>query len=257
MKYDLISADSLISEITDTVDMDYTDVDSLREYIARAIQDISINMSYKPNLCLSTVSNYKASLPKGIKRLDFILFKKNKLVDAVCGCGSNPQTSTVKGCLDVAFSCHYQYLHYNRKSPMVLYNSNFEVCDNTPCNIKSCLDYYTIDFGSQSIITTFEEGTLLIGYRTPFVDEEGNYMFPNTVHHRDFILNYVYYKYWQKRDFQKEEGASQRMMLYYNIQKDAFIRARHEDLKPTKEEIMNIYYNTTNSSSLYEHYKLI
>lgn len=221
---------------------DQYDEDEVIEWAMQGLDLLKIKKGYKQVMKLITITNHKAQLPLDMVEIEVVaapLGEQELTAEEVEELSQNEINYINKQHVD---RIQHQGIinNYNLFIKSDLFKNSFVIlrpsmspfmkklhCSTCPNFHSNCQYEYTID--EKGIITTsFEEGSVCIGYTQHITDDSGQYMIPNNEDLILFLANWVMAKFWelQWNIGDGKNGAERKHRIYLNRAQNTMARAR-------------------------------
>lgn len=197
--------DRVVNDIYDTIPEEYWNECNILEWILIASGKLDIHCQYQPRIKYCPVANYKFTLPKGLIRIEMVVYKSSTSADT--------ELADIQREVQIDNDSYFDAFLLGTASknykPLRLATSPFSIgvhCDDCK-NIDIISEHnYSIHpdgFGT----TSFNKGSVCIAYLSQPMDEDGNIKIPAEEDYLDALRLYCLYRFWEHRMNMKEEGA--------------------------------------------------
>ena len=208
-----ISIKYALPDIFSTLEETYISVDNALEWASKAMAQMDIYEFHEPRLAFREIKGYQTFLPCGLLQLNQILYRSDFKKDTVFSVSD----SSAQVYKDFAEKNQLENVYMHRGwLPMRASTNNFMLsvlCPNSPNLITNCQHEYTI-LPNGKVVTSFQEGWILISYMSAVKDDSGNFMIPDDQELIEALRLYIMSRIWERRWNMKEEGAKERFEYY-------------------------------------------
>ncbi len=236
-----------------------TEIDDqwIEEYASQAVDLIGVDKAYERDVCLLTVSNHRASLPRDLKYIEAVSYQYRKpspsevtkltesLSSSVTETVENDGTRTITNTLTTMFTTPGEYTNnqehivriqhqgvlntYQIWMDSSLYSNNFTLMKmiNRPFSSNfhcdNCPNYHCECEEVYSITpdrvlqTSLETGNICISYLKRAVNDCGDIMIPDDDDFKRALAAYVQMRYANEKMWMHEDNM---FRLYYEFRKE-------------------------------------
>lgn len=204
MTTNYISVESVLYDLSLTLDDRYYNKTKMLEWATHALRKIKANDILIPDVCLLQIVDHKATLPSNLKYLTQVAYYdetySNPPVNQALPDNSTLLTNTI-------YSPTMPWKAM-RMSANPYHNSitcDYPIFYNTDCQ-------YEFSVNENLILTsTMKDGYIMVAYLHYPVNSEGISLMPDNEDLKEAIMHYCLYRYWLMKYTMKEDGAEQRM----------------------------------------------
>jgi hypothetical protein len=222
--------------------MRYTTLDAVLNYIPRAIRHeedndmllkswmlqglklLNLSQQYSAEVGYFKVENNKTQLPDNLYKIEYIGLCNDKTIDedtfSLCAIEESVEEEDEEtvpeenGCkLPIYYRMFLDTVFSTAKYPAMqyLYNvsADYLLCKDCICRCVTAPYQFTIS--KELVLTTnLENGTIVILYKSPVMDKDGNYLVPDTERVKQALAAYASAIHWENRDAVHESGSGGR-----------------------------------------------
>ena len=263
LKTNWISVNTIISDLYLTIPSDAFNEFDLKEILYNGATNLVTYKWYEHEVCIVPVVNHKAVLPRDIKSLEFAMYKKEspdklqeQIITITARLDSSPdapyQSALMNGDalvvgkkliseLTSCSSCmsNWQFLGMSYSTLSMLSSSS---CSDSPSRCK-CSETFTMNYACNSITTSFESGLVMFAYKTFAKDDEGNMVIPDIPEVINALKTYVKMLYWEKKDFEGEQGAFNKLQTLKREWELVSANAKMRQMMPLEEDYIKVAKN--------------
>lgn len=208
-----ISIDAVLYDISTMVDETMWKESDAREWITKGLGKIQTNSKYDDQLALLQILEHKSELPREVKYVNQILYKKD--VD-------NTDLTILRDIIDLDTSSRLAGSQLAEKAALLDSNS-WKVMHPTSSNFLGSFEY-NITYSSGQCDTCEHEyfihpdgcmdisaktGYMLLSYKTYPRDKKGSILIPDNENLKEALTHYYFYRYWMTRAFLGDTNAAQ------------------------------------------------
>ena len=224
--------------------------DDILEFAAHALEDIRVYKMCQKSLCFLRVDNYKTKLPLALYGVEAVYY----VVDIDCTSEAyNMILSTTTACTSSEAQCTVTsnnlstvYTELGKNTSIwkpLRYNTdgrNLSLFQSNCVNLAVHCEYsFSFDLQAHSILTTFQKGYLAVVYFRAPMNDEGDFLIPDSPEVIEAIRLYCMKKIWEARMNMREDGAGQIYKEYSQQYEVAFARAVGNMMMPTEQEYLD------------------
>lgn len=253
---------------------EYDDLD-IQEWVMQGLDMANIQTAYQREMVVLPVVNHKAKLPTGLVQITIVTtpideaptpeevaemsdcqidYINKEQVDRTQQYGIINNYNLFVG--SNYFNKYFTVLRLANRSLMGKFH-----CSTCPNLHSNCELEYTLD-PAGNIITSFEEGTICLGYLKHATDKDGKFLIPDEENLIQGLAAYATAKYWEIRYNMNQDGAERRYERYMITAQNLLAKARGIQITRNfnfKDYINIVYKNIkwANSYTIFNEHKYL